>query len=220
MRTHAKTARNRLEGFLLLANAVAASPPPGAVHERTVSRIHQPDDGGIHAAGQGRGEMRKAIVAAVLRQFRHRRQRAVGRRTPFGVGEIGPDVTVAFLAREAAGKDAAALQLRVVRDGGNDATLAGMRVETPAVVGAFDGLPVIMAKRKREGAVGADVAQGKRFAFGVASENERDLEALRSYQPSAAYFLATQDRVPKPQRNSPPSEAVETGRAAFARSIP
>ncbi len=73
-----------------------------------------------------------------------------------------------------------------------------MRVETPAVVSSFDSLPVIMAKRKREGAVGADVAEGKRFPFGVASENQRDLQALRSDELSAAYFVAAQDRVPKP----------------------
>ena len=76
-----------------------------------------------------------------------------------------------------------------------------MRVETPAVVCAFHGLPVIMAQRKWEGAVGADVAQGKRLALGVASENQRDLQALRSDQLSAAYFVAPQDRVPKtPQK--------------------
>ncbi len=89
---------------------------------------------------------------------------------PLGIREIHPDVAVALLARKTARVDAVALQLGIRRDRGNFAALAGVRVKSPAVVGALDRLPVARARRKRKRAVRANVAQRERFSRGVAPE--------------------------------------------------
>ena len=62
------------------------------------------------------------------------------------------------------------------------AALAGVRVELPAVIGAFDGRAVEAPKRKRKRTVRADVAQRKRLSGGVAPQHQRNFEQHRALE--------------------------------------
>jgi hypothetical protein len=65
------------------------------------------------------------------------------------------------------------------------------------MIGAFDRRAVVASKGERKGSMGANVAEGERFACGIASEHEGNLEARRGDQPPAADLIAPQDRIPK-----------------------
>ena len=50
MRGHAEAAVDGLELFLLLVDTLLRTPPPGLMNERTMRRIHEPDDAVVHVA--------------------------------------------------------------------------------------------------------------------------------------------------------------------------
>src|ERR1700722_7270766 len=102
MRAHTKSVGDGLEMFLLLVNTVAAPPPPGLMHERTVRRIHQPDDSVIDAHRHVGGEVSELVLSTGdfterldLRRwfrslFRFRETRALRAR----LRDVNPDKTI------------------------------------------------------------------------------------------------------------------------------
>ena len=77
------------------------------------------------------------------------------------------------------------------------AALAGVRVELPAVVGAFDRGAVEAAKRKRKGAVRADIAQRERLSGSVAPDYQRNFEQHGALKPVREQLVAAQRGVPE-----------------------
>jgi hypothetical protein len=54
-----------------------------------------------------------------------------------------------------------------------------------------------LSKGEREGAVGANVSQRKRFSGGVAADDKRDIEQHCAHKLASAYLLAAQSGIPK-----------------------
>src|ERR1700704_5408109 len=124
--------------------------------------------------------MRDAIALTEFRQLRNGRNRGSihlpvrqAGRAAFGVCEIYPHIAVALLTEEAARIDAVALKLGIRSDRGNLAALARVCVKSPAVVRAFDSLPVALARRKRKSPMRTHIANRKRFPRGGAPQNQR-----------------------------------------------
>jgi len=200
VRTHAEAVGNRLKRFLLFTNAAPAAPPPGLMHEGAMRRVHQANDSRVHAAREVGGKMCDAIALTEFRQLRNGRNRGsihLPDGQALGVREIYPHISIAFFAGKAARENAIALELGIRRDGRNLSTLPRVCVKSPTVVGAFDRLPIAMARRKWKRAVRADIAQRKGFARRVASENQRNFESRRSCQRAPANFVAWQRRIPE-----------------------
>ncbi len=191
--------------FLFFANAAAAAPVPGLVHEWPVRRVHQACNACVHIAGEVSGEMRDSEAIAEFRQLWGGRNSAALNGAAFGICEVHPNVAIALLAREAARKDALALQLGIRCDRGNFAALSRVRVKSPAVIGAFDRLPVALSCGKRKRAVRANVAQRKGFSNSVSPKHERDFHAHRSDERSPAKFVAAQGGIPEAPCSSSPS---------------
>jgi hypothetical protein len=110
VRAHAKAKIDGLEDFLLFVNGIAAAPPPCLVDERSVRRIHQPDNAVIHAAGQVGRQIGKFVFLAegwntrracgglcTLRESRSRWRRLRNK---------DPDEAIIFFACVTAGVDA------------------------------------------------------------------------------------------------------------------
>jgi hypothetical protein len=82
-----------------------------------------------------------------------------------GVGDKHPHEVVSLLARIAAGVDAVDLQILIGDERRDQFALAGVGVESPAVVRAFNLLAVELPAGKRHAAMRAGVAQGKSLAL-------------------------------------------------------
>ena len=146
---------------------MARSPPPGAVHERAMRRVHQPDhrvvDRGAKAHGfdeARRGRFGKAVEPRDLR------------RPARVVAEIDPDVALRLasrVTRHAHRRQIELLTLGERRDRG--APPIGRKA--PAVIAAFDLAAVELAGRERHAAVWADVAQREDGAALVTPDHDR-----------------------------------------------
>src|SRR5271169_4628917 len=77
------------------------------------------------------------------------------------------------------------------------AALAGVRVELPAVVGAFNGSAVKTAERKRKRAVRADITQREGFSRGVAPQHQRNFQQHGALELSPVQLIAAQRRIPE-----------------------
>ena len=97
----------------------------------------------------------------------------------------------------AAGIDAVNLQLLVRGERRNELALAGMSVESPAVIAAFHLLAVKVAVGKRHAAMRTGVMQRKRAALAIASDGQRGLEQHGFLQLAAANLLAGQGAIPE-----------------------
>ena len=79
----------------------------------------------------------------------------------------------------------------------NELALAGVRVESPAVIAAFDLLAVEMAARKRHAAMRTGVVQRKGTAVGIPSDGQRGFEQHGFLQLGPAHLLARQGAIPE-----------------------
>src|SRR6266853_4311150 len=149
------------------------APPPCLVDEGTVCGIHQADDAVVDGAGQIGGEIGEFVVLAEFRNLWCGSGSGCGLRESgagwAGIGYEDPDEVVAFFAGIAAGVDAVEFQRLIGDERRDQLALAGMGVESPAVVGTFDLLAVEVSAGKRHTAVRAGVAQGEGLAWLVAS---------------------------------------------------
>src|SRR5262249_33861468 len=70
--TNPKTIWYRFEDLLLRVNALLIAPPPCPVYERSVSWIHQTNDGVIDIARKLGSQVGELVTTAEYRQLRHR----------------------------------------------------------------------------------------------------------------------------------------------------
>ena len=158
MRAHAEAVGNGLEILLLLVDAVPAAPPPGLMDERSMRGIHQSDDSVIHAARAFRRSGRRVLYLSLnvgTRGAGIGRSAALVNPAPAaaGLGNENPDEAVVFLAGIAAGVNAIDFELLVRSQRRNQLALSGVRVESPAVVAAFDLLAIELTAGKRHAAM-------------------------------------------------------------------
>src|SRR5229473_1561991 len=171
--------------------------------EGTVRGIHQSDDAMIDGAGQVGGEIGKLVMLAEFRNLRGGSGRGCGlresRTSRAWVGNEDPDEIIALFAGIAAGVDAVDLQSLIGDERRNQLALAGVGVEPPPVVGAFDLLAVELSIGKRHTAMRAGVAEGKGLALSVASNNQRLFEqhSLCYCELSATELTGRQRAVPE-----------------------
>lgn len=196
MRAHAEAIGNRLELLGFFADAVASAPPPSLMDERAVRGVHQADDGLVHAARQIGEKVRDFETLAEFGKLGRGGRRGL-RRAALRIRHVHPEVTVALFTGKCAGVNAIALEPGVGHERGDFAALAGMRVESPAVIGTFDCGAVELAEREWKRAVGANVAQSEGLAARVAAEDERHAEKHRASELAAVNFAAGEGRVPK-----------------------
>src|SRR5664280_1089660 len=101
MRGHAEAAVDGLELLLLLVDTLLRTPPPGLMNERTVRRIHEPDDAVVYVTRQVSPQVRAAITLAELRDLWNRRQfrRIIQAQLASArLGNVHPHMAVALLA--------------------------------------------------------------------------------------------------------------------------
>src|ERR1700733_11209403 len=166
------------------------------MYERPVRRVHQADDGLVHAAGQVGIEMRHFVAGAEDRQFR-RCGRRLADGAAFRIREERPDVAVALLAGKTPGVDSFAFEFGILAERRDGLALPGVRLELPAVVGALYVLAVELAERKRKRAVRADVAQREWFCGSVAAQHQRHVQKHRAYQLMPPHLVAAQRGIPE-----------------------
>src|SRR6266478_1235538 len=148
------------------------APPPRLVDEGAVRGIHQSDDAMVDGARQVGGEISEFVMLAELWNLRCGSGRRCGLRES-GAGRAwvrneDPDEIVALFAGIAAGVDAVDFQSLLGDKRRDQLALAGVGVESPAVVGAFDLFAVELSTGKRHPAMRAGVAQGKGLALSIA----------------------------------------------------
>src|SRR6267378_1881686 len=149
------------------------APPPRLMDEGAVCGIHQADDAVVDGAGQIGGEVGEFVVRAEFRNLgggsgsgRGLRESGAGWA---GIGYEDPDKVVALFAGIAAGVDAVDFQRLIGDERRDQLALAGVGIESPAVVAAFDLLAVEVSAGKRHAAVRAGVTQSEGLAWLVAS---------------------------------------------------
>ncbi len=102
-----------------------------------------------------------------------------------------------FFARIVTSENALGLKFVLIRSRGNLDATAAARIETPAVITAFDRFTVEAPVRKRNAPVRAGIAHRERFAVGRATQHERNFEQHRRSEPGTDDFRAAQRRIPK-----------------------
>src|ERR1700730_1843393 len=149
------------------------APPPRLVDEWTVRGIHQADDAVVDGAGEVGSEIGEFVALAEFRNLRGGSGRGLreSRAGWAGIGNEDPDEVVVFLAGIAAGVDAVDFQRLLGDERRDQLALAGVGVESPAVVGALDLLAVEVSAGKRHAAVRAGVAQSEGLALWVAPDD-------------------------------------------------
>src|SRR5229473_6390059 len=179
------------------------APPPCLVDERAVRGIHKSDDAMIDGAWQVGGEIGEFVMLAEFRNLRRGSGRGHGLRESGAgwawVGNEDPDEIIALFAGITAGVDAVDFQILIGDERRNQLALAGVSVESPPVVGAFDLLAVELSIGKRHTAMRAGVAEGKGLALSVASNNQRLFEqhSLCYCELSATELTGRQRAVPE-----------------------
>src|SRR5215475_8832959 len=111
--------------------------------------------------------MRDPITRAVDRKHRHRRR---GEGAGATLRDKGPDVSIALFTRIVNGVNLLRIQPGVSGEGRNLAASAGMDVESPTVIRAFDLLPVNCPVGERHTAMRTAVTHGKGAALLVAPD--------------------------------------------------
>src|SRR6202171_5779400 len=151
------------------------APPPRLVDEWTVRGIHQADDAVVDGARQVGGEIGEFVMLAEFRNLRGGSGSGCGLRESragwAGIGNEDPDEVVVFLAGIAAGVDAVDFQRLLGDERRDQLALAGVGVESPAVVGALDLLAVEVSAGKRYAGVRAGVAESEGLALWVAPDD-------------------------------------------------
>src|SRR5439155_10021077 len=87
-------------------------------------------------------------------------------------GDEHPHVVIVLLACKAAGVDAINLQRLIGGERRNELALAGVSVECPPVIAAFELLAVKPAIGKRHTAMWTSVAKGERMPLAIPAENQ------------------------------------------------
>src|SRR6516225_387578 len=194
MRPDAETVGNRFEDFLFLVDAAAGTPPPGLMNERPVRGVHEADNAVVDRRGQVGPELGKSVLGAEDRQARRRWRRliAVG-----GIRQVHPQVAVSLLAGKVPGIDAIHFELVARRQGRDGTALTGPRVESPAVILAFNLVPVEITVGERYAAVRAIVAERPCAPLAVATEHQRLAQKHRLLDPLTAHLVTAQRRVPE-----------------------
>jgi len=143
--------------------------------EGAVRGVHQADDAVIYGTRQVGGEIGEIVMLAEFRNLGGGSRRGRGLRESgagrAGIGNEDPEEVVALFAGIAAGVDAVDFQILLGDERRDQFALAGVGVESPAVVGAFDFLAVELSAGKRHAAMRTGVAQGKGLAVLVASSS-------------------------------------------------
>src|SRR6266403_3183304 len=149
------------------------APPPRLMDEGSVRGIHQADDAVVDGARQVGGEVGEFVMLAEFRNLGGGARSGRGLRESgagwAGIGNENPDEIVALFAGIAAGVDAVDFQRLIGDERRDQLALAGVGVESPAVVGTFDLLAVEVSAGKRHAAMRAGVAQSEGLAWLVAS---------------------------------------------------
>jgi hypothetical protein len=194
MAQHGEAEGRRAERLLLGVDRRARAPPPGAMDERPMRRVHQAD----HRVVDGRGK-RYALedvgrTLADIGQQRHRR-RGVGI-----VAEIDPDVALPLERRIALHLDAGDVEL-LLRHQRRNGGAAPAAVEAPAVIAALDLAAVEAAAAQRNAAMRADVSEREGRAVIAAAEQQRLAEQRLRHHAPAPERRARQGEIPHlPQR--------------------
>src|ERR1019366_9831938 len=169
VRAHAKPVGNGFEVLPLLVNRFLRAPPPRLVNEGAVCGIHQADDAVVDGARQVGSEIGEFVMLAEFRNLGGGSRSGRGLRESgagwAGIGDEDPEEVVALFAEITAGVDAVDFQSLIGDERRDQLALAGMGVESPAVVRAFDLLAVELPAGKRHAAMRAGVAQGKSLAL-------------------------------------------------------
>src|ERR1700674_280437 len=143
--------------------------------EGAVCGIHQADDAVVDGARQVGGEIGEFVMLAEFWNLGGRSGSGRGLRESgagwAGIGNEDPDEVVALFAGIAAGVDAVDFQSLIGDERRDQFALAGVGVECPAVVAAFDLLAVEVSAGKRHAAMRAGIAQGEGLAWSVASND-------------------------------------------------
>ena len=136
--------------------------------EGSVRRIHQPDDRMVDAPRRSRRVSTRSGAPDSSKPSMKRDFRRAGR----VVAKKDPDVALHLARRVAAGMDAAGENAWPGHQRG-DQRCSARRVEAPAMIAAFDLVPVETAGGERHAAVGTEVAQRKSRAGGVTADQDR-----------------------------------------------
>src|SRR6185312_1044702 len=194
MAQHGEAERRRAERLLLGVDRRGRAPPPGAMDEGPMRRIHEAD----HRVIDGRGE-RDALedvgrALADIRQHRHRRRGA-------GIlADIDPDVALPLERRIALHLDARDVEL-LLRHQRRDGGAAPAAVEAPAVIAALDLAAVEAAEAQRDAAMRAYVAEREDGAVAAAAEQQRFAQQRLRHHAPAPERRARQGEIPHlPQR--------------------
>src|SRR4051794_10795267 len=139
MASHRKAERGRDERLGLLLDGAARTPPPGAMDERAVRRVHESDDCVVYRGCEsdafdqiGRAHGSKSFEQWYLRSSRRL------------VAKEYPDVALYLAHFVAAGPDPVGREGLAGHERGDHGATAA-RIEPPAVIAALDLLPVEIA---------------------------------------------------------------------------
>ena len=165
------------ECLCLLMDRDARPPPPGAVYEGSVCRVHQTDDRVVDMAGEGHGE---GGVGSAVTDIRYLWR--IDHLVRF-VAEIDPDIALHLAAGIATHPDPLDIELLSFEQGWNRGT-APLSIEASAVIAALDLAAIEGAGRQRNTTMRADVAQGEGVTVGVAGDQDRFAQqCLRDHRP-------------------------------------
>ncbi len=189
MAHHREAERRRLERLGLGVRRAAAAPPPRAVDERSVRRVHEPDHRVIDRRLEPGGLDQCRAARADVGQLRDVRR-------GFGVlTEEHPDVALQLARRIALDLDAPGLEGLAV-DQRRDRGAAALGIEAPAVIAALDLAPVEPALGQRHAAMRADVTQREHAAVGRPADQQRLAQDGLGQRAAARQLAAGQGVVP------------------------
>src|SRR4029077_19434873 len=148
---------DRLKGLLFFVNRIAAAPPPRLVNEWSVRGVHQANNAVIHAAGQVRSQVGEFEFLAECRNARRSRRRIDTLRESRScwrrLRNEDPDEAILFFACVTARVDAIDSEFLIGGQRRNHLALAGVGVEPPAVITAFQLAAVEPSAGKRHAAM-------------------------------------------------------------------
>ena len=177
---HAKPVGDGFEGLGLVMHAGLRPPPGTLMDERAMGWIHQADDAIVDRAIEDGRDLHHAIRRGGQRQTRQIRDRLIEL-----LRIVKKDPHVSIFIPAGIGRNADFLRLkRGTFDQRGDMAAAAARIELPAMVRAFDPLPVKMAERQRHPAMRTDIPHGRDLALAVtADENGQSQHHLRLHLP-------------------------------------
>ena len=167
MPQHREAPVRRRELFGFLVHRLLRSPPPGAMHERAVSRVHQPDDRMVDRARKQAAFHEPLVRTIDVRDHGNLRQR-IGQRE-FVFRHENPDVALHLATGKAAHEDSVEVKLLRWQQRW-DVSAGSGAIESPAVIATFDLAAVEVSVAQRNAAMRADVAHREDFAVRVAAQ--------------------------------------------------